>query len=115
MHDLNEHTITAEALPLAANAADPCVKFISAALIRHLHDFIRELEPTSMETVCSTSEQSFAVTQLADCCPSDSWTRNGVFSNNLDEYWDCSASDFESGGSGCHTNQSDRCGKEYSA
>jgi hydroxyquinol 1,2-dioxygenase len=49
MRDLNEETITAEALARVEGAADPRIKAISAALIRHLHDFIREIEPSQAE------------------------------------------------------------------
>ncbi|APG86557.1 hydroxyquinol 1,2-dioxygenase (plasmid) [Sinorhizobium americanum CCGM7] len=49
MRDLNETTITAEALARVQGAGDPRTKAVSEALIRHLHDFIREIEPSQEE------------------------------------------------------------------
>ena len=49
MRDLNEHSITEAALEKVANATSPRARTISNALIRHLHAFVREIEPTEEE------------------------------------------------------------------
>lgn len=49
MRDLDEHSITEEVLTAVSNTRDPRVLEISQALIRHLHNFIREIEPTQSE------------------------------------------------------------------
>lgn len=49
MRDLNEETITAEVVARLAGATDPRVHQISEALVRHLHAFLREIEPTQAE------------------------------------------------------------------
>src|SRR5262245_58086428 len=49
MRDLNERTITAAVLERVAHAKDPRVRQVSEALIRHLHAFVREIEPTQEE------------------------------------------------------------------
>src|SRR5262245_41996692 len=49
MRDLNERTITAAVLERVAKASDPRVRQISEALVRHLHAFVREIEPTEQE------------------------------------------------------------------
>lgn len=67
----NEPTITAAVLASIANAPDPRVRQISDALIRHLHAFISEIEPTEKEweqgiefltktgQMCSKTRQEF--------------------------------------------------------
>jgi hydroxyquinol 1,2-dioxygenase len=49
MQDLNEHTITSAVLERIAKARNPRIRQISEALVRHLHAFIREIEPTELE------------------------------------------------------------------
>ncbi|ASP83126.1 intradiol ring-cleavage dioxygenase [Sinorhizobium meliloti] len=49
MRDLDENSITTEALSRVSAAPDPRMRQISEALIRHLHTFIREIEPTQAE------------------------------------------------------------------
>lgn len=49
MRDLNEHSITGEALRAVSGATDARVLQVSEALIRHLHAFVREIEPTQKE------------------------------------------------------------------
>lgn len=49
MRDLNEHTITEEVLQAVSKTGNPRVLEISRALIRHLHNFVREIEPTQTE------------------------------------------------------------------
>ena len=49
MQDLDETSITQSVLERVANAPDPRTRQISEALIRHLHAFIREIEPTQAE------------------------------------------------------------------
>lgn len=49
MRDLNEHSITEEVLRAVSGAADPRVRDVSQALVRHLHAFVREIEPTQAE------------------------------------------------------------------
>jgi len=49
MRDLNENTITDEALSRIGPNANPRVRSVSEALIRHLHAFIREIEPSQAE------------------------------------------------------------------
>lgn len=49
MRDLNEHTLTDEVISRFQGAKDPRVKQISEALARHLHAFVREVEPTQQE------------------------------------------------------------------
>lgn len=49
MADLDETTITAEVLKALAGTPDPRMKQVAGALIRHLHAFIREIEPTEAE------------------------------------------------------------------
>lgn len=44
MQTIDENTLTATVLEQLAQCTDPRFKRISAALIRHLHDFIREVE-----------------------------------------------------------------------
>jgi hydroxyquinol 1,2-dioxygenase len=49
MQNLDETNITAEVLERVAGARDPRVREISEALIRHLHEFVREIQPTQAE------------------------------------------------------------------
>ena len=71
MRNFNELTITDAVLERLANTADPRLKQISEALVRHLHAFIREIRPTQAEWsraidfltatghMCSGSRQEF--------------------------------------------------------
>lgn len=47
MRNFDEHSITLAVIARLENAETPRVRAISQALVRHLHDFIREVEPTS--------------------------------------------------------------------
>ncbi len=49
MRNLNENTITGEALRRIAGTPDPRLHAIMASLIRHLHDFAREIKLTEEE------------------------------------------------------------------
>jgi hydroxyquinol 1,2-dioxygenase len=49
MRDLNEHTLTDEVISRFRNSKSPRAKQVSEALVRHLHAFIREIEPTQKE------------------------------------------------------------------
>lgn len=49
MRDLTEDTLTQETLRRLQNTADPRLRQISEALVRHLHAFIKEVEPTQAE------------------------------------------------------------------
>jgi len=49
MRDLNEHTLTDEVISRFAGCTDPRARQISEALVRHLHAFVREIEPTQAE------------------------------------------------------------------
>lgn len=49
MRNFNEHTITEAVLERMQQAPDPRVRQISEALVRHLHAFVREIEPTQEE------------------------------------------------------------------
>lgn len=49
MRDLNEHTITAAVLDRVAETSDPRLRAVMASLVRHLHDFVRDVEPTFEE------------------------------------------------------------------
>lgn len=46
MRDLDEETITREVLARVAGAENPRARAVSEALVRHLHAFIAEIEPT---------------------------------------------------------------------
>jgi len=71
MRDLNESTITNAVLQRVSGARDPRVRQISEALVRHLHAFIGEVEPTEAEweagiaflteagRMCSATRQEF--------------------------------------------------------
>ena len=49
MRNFDEFTITDAVLERVAAAPDARVRQVSDALIRHLHDFVREIEPTQAE------------------------------------------------------------------
>lgn len=49
MRNFDQNTITEAVLERVANAPDPRIREISSALVRHLHDFIREVRPTQKE------------------------------------------------------------------
>ena len=49
MRNFDEHSITDAVRAKVANASDPRIRKISDALVRHLHDFVREIEPTQAE------------------------------------------------------------------
>ena len=49
MRNFDEFTITDAVLERVAAAPDARVREVSEALIRHLHDFVREIEPTQAE------------------------------------------------------------------
>ena len=46
MYDLNEVTITDAVLAQFAETPDRRLKMLVQAMVRHLHDFVRETEPT---------------------------------------------------------------------
>lgn len=49
MRNFDEHNITTAVLARLADAPNPRAQAISEALVRHLHDFVREIEPTQAE------------------------------------------------------------------
>lgn len=49
MRDLNEDTLTQETLRRLQNTTDPRTLQVSQALVRHLHAFVKEIEPTQEE------------------------------------------------------------------
>jgi hydroxyquinol 1,2-dioxygenase len=49
MRDFDEHNITAAVIDRFANTPDPRLKRIMASLVTHLHDFIRDVEPSFSE------------------------------------------------------------------
>lgn len=49
MRDLDETTITDEVLQAISRTPDARVRDVSEALVRHLHAFVREIEPTQAE------------------------------------------------------------------
>ena len=49
MRDFDESTITGAVLDQFADTPDPRLKTIMQSLVRHLHDFVREVEPTFEE------------------------------------------------------------------
>lgn len=71
MQEFNEQTITAAVLERVAGAMVPRVRQVSEALVRHLHAFVREVEPTEEEwewgirfltetgRICSETRQEF--------------------------------------------------------
>ena len=71
MRDFDEHNITAAVLDRVANTPDPRLRLIMDGLVRHLHDFVRETEPSFREweqaidfltrtgQMCSSTRQEF--------------------------------------------------------
>jgi hydroxyquinol 1,2-dioxygenase len=71
MRDFDERNITDAVLARLAGGASPRIREISAALVRHLHAFVREIEPTIEEweagirfltetgKMCSETRQEF--------------------------------------------------------
>ncbi|MCC6076074.1 dioxygenase [Pseudomonas sp. GCM10022188] len=71
MRNFDEHNITEAVLQRVAGADAPRVRQISSALVRHLHNFVREIEPTQQEwehaidfltrtgQMCSDTRQEF--------------------------------------------------------
>src|SRR5271154_7308232 len=49
MRNFDEHNITLAVLERVEPTASPRARAVSEALVRHLHDFIREIEPTFEE------------------------------------------------------------------
>ena len=49
MRNFDENNVTAAVLERVGQAADPRVRTISEALVRHLHAFVREIEPPQDE------------------------------------------------------------------
>ena len=49
MRNINEHTITAAVLGRMAECPDPRLKEVMSALVRHMHDFAREVKLTEAE------------------------------------------------------------------
>ena len=71
MRNFDEHNITEAVLGRVRNASDPRVRQVSEAVVRHLHKFIREVDPTFEEwqqaiqfltdtgKMCSDTRQEF--------------------------------------------------------
>ena len=71
LRDFDESNLTAAVLERVRHASDPRVRQVSEALVRHLHAFIREIEPTEAEWkagidfltatghMCSATRQEF--------------------------------------------------------
>ena len=49
MRNIDEHTITKAVIAHLADTPDPRLKALMTGLVRHLHDFVRELKPTEAE------------------------------------------------------------------
>src|SRR6516164_9795459 len=49
MRNFDETNITPAVLERVAHASSPRIRQISEALVRHLHAFVREIEPTQAE------------------------------------------------------------------
>jgi hydroxyquinol 1,2-dioxygenase len=49
MRDFNEHTITDAVIDRFKDTPDPRLKVLLESLVRHLHDFVRDTEPTFEE------------------------------------------------------------------
>jgi hydroxyquinol 1,2-dioxygenase len=49
MRNFDEKNITDAVIDRLANSPSPRAKQISASLVRHLHDFVREIEPSQPE------------------------------------------------------------------
>jgi hydroxyquinol 1,2-dioxygenase len=71
MQEFDENTITEAVVERVANADEPRVREVSVALVRHLHAFVRDVEPTEAEweagirfltetgQMCSATRQEF--------------------------------------------------------
>lgn len=71
MRDLNEDTLTKETIRAVTGGKDERIRAVSEALVRHLHAFIREIEPSQAEwefgidfltrvgKMCSETRQEF--------------------------------------------------------
>jgi hydroxyquinol 1,2-dioxygenase len=71
MRDFDEHTITEEVIDRFKETPDPRLKTILDSLVRHLHDFVRDVEPSFSEwmgaiefltrtgQICSGARQEF--------------------------------------------------------
>ncbi|WP_069865871.1 dioxygenase [Pseudomonas citronellolis] len=71
MRNFDEHNITQAVLQRLEGSRSPRLKQISSSLVRHLHDFVREIEPTQQEweaavdfltrtgQMCSATRQEF--------------------------------------------------------
>lgn len=71
MFDFNEHTITEAVVDRFAQTPDPRLKAVMNSLVRHLHDFVRDVEPSFEEwmgaiqfltrtgQMCSDTRQEF--------------------------------------------------------
>ncbi|MDB5460620.1 MAG: intradiol ring-cleavage dioxygenase [Caulobacteraceae bacterium] len=71
MRDVDEHTITDEVIDRFKDTPDPRLKQIVESLVHHLHDFVRDVEPSFDEwmgaiqfltrtgQICSDSRQEF--------------------------------------------------------
>ena len=51
MRNFDETTITEAVLERVRNAPNPRQRLVSEAMVRHLHDFVREVEPSQKEWV----------------------------------------------------------------
>ncbi|WP_309086175.1 intradiol ring-cleavage dioxygenase [Chelativorans sp.] len=49
MRNFDEHTITQAVIASLSATTNPRIRQISESLVRHLHDFVREIEPTQAE------------------------------------------------------------------
>ncbi|MEY3695310.1 MAG: hypothetical protein RL083_1135, partial [Pseudomonadota bacterium] len=49
MRNLTEHNLTDAVLARLSECDDPRLKQVMTSLIKHLHDFVREIEPTPQE------------------------------------------------------------------
>src|ERR1700678_2129270 len=49
MRDFDENNITAAVIDRYKNTPDPRLKSIMTSLVQHLHDFVRDVEPTEAE------------------------------------------------------------------
>jgi len=49
MRDFDENNITAAVIDRYKNTPDPRLKQIMTSLVQHLHDFVRDVEPTEAE------------------------------------------------------------------
>src|SRR5471030_75803 len=71
MRNFDENNITRAVIEQVEHASDARVRAVSEALVRHLHDFVREIEPTFAEweagikfltevgAKCTSSRQEF--------------------------------------------------------